>query len=208
MNLLLVDDHALFREGMKLILKSLDETVRIFEVGTWHETTIFLSHQHDAIDLVLLDLKLPDKSGLDSLIALRATNLECPIVVLSGEEDPVVVRHVIDEGAKGFIHKSASPQELILAIRAVLGGGAYVPPKVLADSNVRPLNMRAGFSLLTSRQQEVLTLLIQGLPNKVIAKKLNISDTTVKSHVTEVFSALSVNNRTEVVYAAAKAGRI
>lgn len=158
-----------------------------------------------AFDLILLDLHLPDIQGLDGLERLKVAFEESPIVVVSSEENPQRIRECIQRGAMGFVPKSSSTSELFRAMRLILDGRTYLPPSCVFVAN--PTTLKATDKVqLSPRQQEVLMKIIQGKPNKVIARELGISDQTVKSHVTAVFGALLVNNRTEAVYRAAAVG--
>jgi DNA-binding NarL/FixJ family response regulator len=197
MKVLLIDDHPLFRQGLRTLLLPLDAELEIDEAGACAEALERLATA--VYDLVLLDLKLPGQSGLDALEALREAAPAAPIVVLSGEDDPRTLRGAIDRGAMGFIPKSSTQELLIQALRLVLAKGIYLPPAALDG-------MDADLPSLTPRQLEVLRCVIQGLPNKVIARVLDISDWTVKQHVSEVLHRLGARNRTEAVYAAAKSG--
>src|SRR5689334_20600902 len=129
MNVLLIDDHVLFREGLKFLLRSLDAELEVDEAGDCAEAL-----EHAAArgyDLVLLALKLPGAAGLDALEARRDAIPSAPLVVLSGEQSPAVVRAAIERGAMGFIPKSSTPKLLIQALRLVLSRGVYLPPAVL-----------------------------------------------------------------------------
>ncbi|MEX0744566.1 MAG: response regulator transcription factor [Phycisphaeraceae bacterium] len=211
MRILLVDDHALFREGLKFLLRSLDAELELEEAGDCAQALEQASRQD--YDLVLLDLKLPGVNGMDALRALREAVPTTPLVVLSGEEDPHVVREAIERGAMGFIPKSSTPEVLIQALRLVLARGVYLPPTVL-NSRAAPApgaspqadNAAARLLGLTPRQADVLRCVIQGKPNKIIARELDISEGTVKAHLSSVMHALGAHNRTEAVYAAAKLG--
>jgi len=206
MNILLIDDHALFREGLKFLLRSLDAELVVDEAGDCAKAL-----EHAATrryDLVLLDLKMPGVAGLDALAALRDAIPAAPLVVLSGEDNPGVVRAAIERGAMGFIPKSSTPEVLIQALRLVLARGVYLPPAVLdaaADPATAP---ESGTALrgLTPRQMDVLHRVIQGKSNKVIARELDVSEGTVKAHLSSVLRALGARSRTEAVYAAAKLG--
>ena len=211
MRILLVDDHALFREGLKFLLRSLDAELELEEAGDCAQALERASRRD--YDLVLLDLKLPGVNGMDALRALREAVPAAPLVVLSGEEDPHVVREAIERGAMGFIPKSSTPEVLIQALRLVLARGVYLPRAVL-DSRAAPApaaspqadNAAARLLGLTPRQADVLRCVIQGKPNKIIARELDISEGTVKAHLSSVMHALGAHNRTEAVYAAAKLG--
>jgi DNA-binding NarL/FixJ family response regulator len=210
-HILLVDDHALFREGLKFLLRSLDGGVELDEAGDCAMALERASSRN--YDLVLLDLQLPGLKGMDALRAMREAVPNTPLVVLSGEEDPHVVRAAIERGAMGFIPKSSTPEVLIQALRLVLAHGVYLPPTVLDARPAAPSassadTQTAGGHLpgLTQRQMDVLRYVIQGKPNKVIARELDISEGTVKAHLSSVMHALGARNRTEAVYAAAKLG--
>ncbi|HEY1290575.1 MAG TPA: response regulator transcription factor [Burkholderiales bacterium] len=210
MNILLIDDHALFREGLKFLLRSLDAALEVDEAS---DCTRALEHAAKrAYDLVLLDLKMPGVAGLDALVALRDAIPEAPLVVLSGEDAPGVVRAAIERGAMGFIPKSSTPEILIQALRLVLARGVYLPPAVLdgeraaAAPEAASPGSTAALPGLTPRQMDVLRCVIRGKPNKLIARELEVSEYTVKAHLSLVMRALDARNRTEVVYAAAKMG--
>ena len=210
---LLVDDHALFREGLKFLLRGLDPGLETDEAGS-SAVALERAASHD-YDLVLLDLKLPGRNGLDALEELREAAPGVPLVVLSGEDDPQAIRVAIDRGAMGFIPKSSTPDVLIKALKLVLAHGVYLPPAALQAHNEYPTPSAAsseatsrGSALegITPRQMDVLRCIIQGKPNKVIARELGIASNTVKQHVSGVLQTLGVRNRTEAVYAAAKLG--
>jgi DNA-binding NarL/FixJ family response regulator len=213
MKILLIDDHALFREGLKFLLRSLDAALEVDEAGNCAKALEHAARR--SYDLVLLDLKMPGVEGLDALAALREAIPGVPLVVISGEDNPGVVRAAIERGAMGFIPKSSTPEVLVQALRLVLAHGVYLPPTVLdagavttaaaaavpqgAAGQATPLG-------LTARQVDVLRCVIQGKPNKIIARELDISEGTVKAHLSSVLRAFGVRNRTEAVYAAAKLG--
>lgn len=208
--ILLVDDHALFREGLKFLLRTLDAALELDEAGDCAQALERASAR--SYDLVLLDLQLPGLKGIDALLALREAIPSSPLVVLSGEEDPQIVRNAIDRGAMGFIPKSSTPEVLIQALRLVLANGVYLPRAVLDARAPAPAQApaaeggAASLPGITQRQMDVLRCVIQGKPNKVIARELNISEGTVKAHLSQVMHALGARNRTEAVYAAAKLG--
>jgi DNA-binding NarL/FixJ family response regulator len=211
MDVLVVDDHALFREGLKFLLRELDAELALDEAGDC--TSALERAAQRRYDLVLLDLHLPGLKGMDALAALREAIPATPMVVLSGEDNPAVVRAAIEAGAMGFIPKSSTREVLIQALRLVFAGGVYLPPAVLdapAAANL-PAPGAASDSPaarlgLTPRQMDVLRCVIQGKPNKSIARELDISEGTVKAHLSSVMQALGARNRTEAVYAAAKLG--
>lgn len=211
MKILLIDDHPLLRGGMRFLLRSFDADMQMDEASNGGEALALVSAQ--AYDLLLLDLKMPGLNGMDALAALRAAAPGTPLVVLSAEDDPGAVRAAIEGGAMGFIPKSSTPEVLIQALRLVLAQGVYLPPAVLeaaypASAPAQRATPAGGnaVSALTPRQLDVLRCVIKGKPNKVIARELDVSEGTVKAHLSAVFHALDVHNRTEAVYAAAKLG--
>lgn len=208
MNVLLVDDHELFRSGLKFLLADLVEDISFFEAPSC-AVAIELSAT-TRFDIVLLDLNLPGISGLDALALLRTRIEDAVIVVVSAEENREVIRRIIEAGAAGYIPKASSHAIMMAALRLVLAGGVYLPPNTLAahvPSQEPASDGRSGtFDHLTERQIETLRIAMQGKANKVIARELNISEATVKAHLSSVFRALGVKNRTEAVFAAAKIG--
>ncbi|MEI7444271.1 MAG: response regulator transcription factor [Burkholderiales bacterium] len=226
MKLLLVDDHSLFRSGLRLLLSDLDDSVSFDEAGSVEELPVDLA----APDLVLLDLNLRGVSGRPALERLRERLPDAPIVALSGEEDPELIRCVIEDGASGFIPKASTPAVMIGALRLVLAGGIYLPPAVLraapsmppavppashpADRaepgpSAHPTGTRPPMPFvagLTGRQQDVLMLAVRGKSNKQIAREFDLSEGTVKQHLSAAFRVLGVSNRTEAVYAVAELG--
>ena len=214
MNILLIDDHPLLRGGMRYLLRSLDADLEMDEAANGAQALELVAAR--SYDLVLLDLRMPGLNGMDALAALRAAAPGTPLVVLSAEDDPAVVLAAIEGGAMGFIPKSSDPEVLIQALRLVLAQGVYLPPAVLQAP--QPSQARAPSSStpgspgeamlpgLTPRQMDVLRCVIKGKQNKAIARELDVSEGTVKAHLSAVFLALGAHNRTEAVYAAAKLG--
>ena len=201
MNLLVIDDHPLFREGMKVLLRNLDADLRIDEAGDCQGALRFAGRT--PYDLVLLDLKLPGVDGMDALAAIRKEFPFTPVVVVSGEHSPPVVRQAIDRGAMGFIPKSSTPEQLVHALRQILARKVYLPEEAVAQTT-EPGD--TDIDELTPRQLEVLRNVIQGKPNKQLARELGVSTATVKSHLAAVMRALNASNRTELVYLAARKG--
>ncbi len=210
MKLLLADDHALFRQALRHILNELGPDTAIVEAESLSKA-LALAQEHPDLDLALLDLKMPDVRGIDSVHVFRQRFPALPIVVLSASEDCDDIEAVLDAGALGFVPKSSPAAVLLGALRLVLEGGVYLPPQLL--SRVAPAPRAAqptspafgGHSRvdgLTERQIEVLRLLEQGKSNKEIARDLALSEGTIKIHLAAVFRALNVRNRTEAVLAA------
>jgi DNA-binding NarL/FixJ family response regulator len=211
MKLLLADDHALFRQALRHILSELGPDTTIVDAESLGKA-LALAQEHADLDLVLLDLKMPDVQGIDSVYAFRERFPSLPIVVLSASEDCEDIEAVLDAGALGFVPKSSPAAVLLGALRLVLEGGVYLPPQLLnrVAPSPRPVMQQSNPSLsghgrvdgLTERQLEVLRLLEQGKSNKEIARDLRLSEGTIKIHLAAVFRALNVRNRTEAVLAA------
>lgn len=201
MHILIVDDHPLFREGMKILLSSLDPAVQISEAGTVADAVARTAAESP--DLVLLDMNLPGVSRLDALREVKAAYESSSVVVVSGDEDPLFVRACIDGGASGYIPKTTDSALTIQALRLVLAHGVYLPKSALARSgSSRPTAGAAWPDLpaLSERQMAVLERLLQGKPNKVIARDLNIAVGTVKAHLFAVYQALGVTSRSQAMY--------
>lgn len=208
MKFLVVEDHALTREGVRLALAALGDDVTVLDASNV-EAALASIDRHPDIDLVLLDLGLPGADGLSLLTALRRDQNTVPVVVISGADDRNHVIKALDLGASGFIPKSSSVEVMLQAVRLVLAGETYIPQQALALPLGREGNARAdrqGARDLTERQRRILTLMAQGKPNKIIAAELNISEATVKSHVTEILRVLKVTNRTQAVIVAGELG--
>lgn len=200
MKLLVIDDHPLMHEALRLVLSSVSPGAEILGAQDL-QAGLDIATRTERIDLVLLDLGLPGCSGVDALVRFRAAHPQVPVVVISGSSDRASVLSALDLGAMGFIPKTAPREVLLAALQRIAAGGIYVPAETAAESAPRD-----GSVELTGRQREVLQLLLQALPNKLIARRLEISDNTVKLHVRAVFAALGVHSRTEAVIAASRLG--
>jgi len=213
LKILIVDDHELIREAMRQVLKQLDANIEVME-GANCVDALTLADQHPDLDLILLDIQLPGTSGLEALSKFRERHPAIPVVVLSGSESRDDIMRAIDGGAMGFIPKSQPSRVMINALRLVLAGGVYLPVEFLglpAASPAAPLpnaaTVRTPADLgMTGRQSEVLALLVQGKPNKLICRDLGLAEGTVKIHVTAILRALGVANRTQAVIAVSRLG--
>ena len=212
MKFLVVDDHALVREGLRHVLESLDDRVTVLEARNATEAYA-LVEQHTDLDLVLLDLRLPGIDGYAAMQELHRRHNTLPVVILSGTEDTPSVVAALKMHAVGFIPKSSSREVMLQALRLVLSGGVYIPPQALGLAGLdglgessSPAKKSIDKLALTERQTEVLGLVAQGKPNKLIAIELNISEATVKAHVTDIMRALKVTNRAQAAVAARRLG--
>lgn len=202
METLLVEDHVMVGQALKLYLEELDSSVVVSMVGTIAEALEFVSHTED-LDLIILDYKLPGTVGLDGFEALAAAVPDVPIVFLSGNMHRNEVLRAIEAGAFGVIPKNLSAEVMINALKLVLSGEKYLPAMILSDfDESRPVSPEKGkgpLSDLTLRQREVMELLMQGLPNKKIAESLGVEEVTVKLHLSKIFKKFGVSNRTQAV---------
>ncbi len=215
MKVLLVDDHALIREAMRGVLRDLRGDSEVLEAADCAAAMV-LVEQHQDLSLILLDLQLPDRDGLDVLVELRQRYPAVAVVMLSALNDRDTVVKALDAGAMGFIPKTQSREVLLGALRLVLAGGVYIPPQALGQASPgveRPAAPAASAPRLTpaelgltQRQVEVLALMMQGKSNKLICRALDLAEPTVKNHVSAILKALEVTNRTEAVLAVAGLG--
>jgi len=224
MKILIADDHRLVIEAVKAKLSELEPGIEFVLAMSVDE---LLAGATDDLDLALIDLNMPGADGQAHIDKIRQRHPAVPVIVLSGYEDPAIMRSALERGVLGFIPKAYSPDVMLSAVRLVLAGGVYVPPMMLTavpPGIVAGMAQQAGTetlvrgggnggsggtqtlehlrSVLTERQVEVLQLLSQGKPNKLIGRSLGISEGTVKIHLAAIFRALNVRNRTEAVVAA------
>lgn len=207
MKILVVDDHPLIQEALQHVLTALDPALELLQAHDASEAHAALSRDPDA-DLIILDLTLPGCDGFVLLEELRREWPGMPVLVLSATHDRATVEHALDLGAMGFIPKTANTRVLLDALRLVLSGGVYVPTDAPGISGaVRPRPVLKPEQLgLTLRQADVLKLLVEGKPNKLICRDLRLSEGTVKVHVSAILRALNVRNRTQVVIELARRG--
>jgi len=212
LRLLVVDDHPLFRVGLWHLLNQLADNIQIVEASNVEQAKAQLVDGSD-FDIVLVDLLMPGMEGFENLREICQMVAQTPVVVVSVKERAEDVRGAIDAGAMGYIPKSSSPQVLVQALKLVLSGGVYLPPHLLGVAHsvsdawtetreaVEPA-LNGPLGRLTPRQRQVLSLLAEGKSNKEIASELGLAAGTVKIHVSSIFKALNVNNRTLAVIAA------
>ena len=201
---IVADDHPLFRTAIKEALTTQEGQTRFLEANSLESLQRLVDENHD-VDLVLLDLHMPGVTGFAGLIYLGKRCPSVPVVIISANEDPVVIRRALDHGAAGFIPKSSSMDTIREAIAAVLMGEIWSPPlsrSNLPGSQASEMEMAERMAQLTPQQFKVLMMMSQGLLNKQIGYELSVSEATVKAHVTAIMSKLGVNNRTQAVLAA------
>jgi DNA-binding NarL/FixJ family response regulator len=212
MKVLIVDDHVLIREALRGVLKEMREDSEILEAPDSRQAMQCLEGNPD-LELILLDLYLPDRSGFDILVELREHWPAISVVVLSASIDRDDITRALDLGALGFIPKSARREVMLSAFRLIFSGGIYVPPEIFGTTQSIPcVRAQTGHPPsapelgLTQRQLEVLLLMMQGKSNKAICRVLDLAEPTVKNHVTAILRALKASNRTEAVIAAGALG--
>jgi DNA-binding NarL/FixJ family response regulator len=198
MKILIVDDHPLFRAGFHAVLENSALGANILSVAGLAEALDFLKHDSD-IALVLLDVHLSGEDGFRALTVIGERYPTTACIMISGDEQDSIASRALKAGASGFIPKSFTAQQMLNAIQRVLRGDLFVPEKARL-SRAEPA------SNLTLRQMEVIEMLGRGLSNKEIARALQVAERTVKAHVTAVFEALNVKNRTQAVIAAHRLG--
>lgn len=213
MRALLIDDHLMFSQSLRFLLEDLDPELTCESAGTIADAVA----RPGPFDFILLDYSLPDSQGTSGLTRVLQAHDEATVVMLSGDVRAGLVHELVEAGAAGFVPKSSDMDTLLLALRTMLAGGVYLPPYAL---NATPGQAAAPFvpsrrasdmppeapPPLSPRQLECLLKLVQGKPNKAIARELDLGESTVKTHLAAAFKALGVNNRAEAVFKAAALG--
>ena len=210
MKVLLIDDHPLILAAMQAVIGGLGEDIAVTGAQSAEQARACLGDAAD-FDLALLDLVLGDADGFELLAEMRRDHPQVPVVILSASENAGDVVRALDLGAMGFVPKRASTEALVQALRTVMSGGLFIPQHLFGPNKGRPAASGAAPGLpaskaaslaqlgLTPRQHDVLSGLLKGLPNKLIARELNVSVDTVKDHVASVLRALNVTSRTQAV---------
>lgn len=213
MRILLADDHAMVRDGLVPFLERLQPGAAVVEAGSFPEAQAAV-RAHADIGLAILDLYMPGMNGLEGLSALRAEFPTLPIVILSGSTKPEDALQAIETGACGFVPKTMRGETILGVLRLVLSGEKYIPPFLFdyrdsaAQQPAQPAAANPGSPLaqLTPRERDILEMIVDGAPNKVIARELNLQEVTVKAHLRNMFRKLDVANRTEAARIALLAG--
>ena len=209
MHVLIVDDHPLFRQGLRALLSALDPSLEAVDVSTVSNVQALHSSGYRP-ELVLLDMNLPGISKLEALHDIKALFESACVVVVSADEDPVLIRQAIEAGAAGYIPKTTDAAVTVQALRLVLSNGIYLPAIALdaplESSSAGRSSIGPGTRDFSPRQRAVLRCLLQGKANKVIARELDMAEGTVKAHLWAVYQALGVNSRTQAMYRAHELG--
>lgn len=207
MKFLIADDHPLFRDALKRAVSSLFPSASLAEADTTAALQTLLEQISDP-DLLLLDLHMPGASGFSGLVHVRARHPSLPVIVVSGNEEPGVMRRAIAHGASGYIPKSSSLDEMAQAIQQVLDGEVWLPKSARGAQATHLAADEADIARrlreLTPQQFRVLMMLADGLLNKQIAYELGVSEATIKAHMTAILKKLGASNRTQAVVAAAR----
>ena len=205
--IIVADDHPLFRDALRQAIETLDEKYEVRMAGDFEAVEAQVG-ETGQIELVLLDLNMPGNNGLSGLLRLRTAQPGIPVVIVSANEEPGIVRRSLEIGASGYIPKSSTAEQMRSAIRAVLEGEVWVPDSL----DLNGTDDREGSELiqrlqtLTPQQNKVLSMLGEGLLNKQIAYELGVSEATVKAHVSAVLLKLGVDSRTQAVIALGRLG--
>jgi DNA-binding NarL/FixJ family response regulator len=205
---LIIDDHPMFREAMQIAVRTVYPKAEIHEATDIEGALDMIAGLRRGYDLALLDLTMPGTTGFDGLLLIRTRFPRLPILIVSGLDDPRVIREALSYGISGFVSKSAKKAELANAITTVISGAVYLPDwfersasRVASAENA---DLIARLGSLTPQQMRVLQMLRLGKLNKQIAHELDVGETTVKAHVSEILRKLNVFSRTQAVIEASK----
>ncbi len=227
MKILIADDHELFLKGLEFILQENLQNVEITSAQSYTDIFTVLK-QNENFDLVITDLAMPGANWLEAITKIHQTLPETPIIIISAVFDKEILQQTLDIGVSGYIPKTASNTLIISAINLVLAGGVYIPHELLYSTKtpisqekqkeyIAPLktlekmttnSMETTTKGLTERQIDIVKCIAEGLSNKQIAYKLNLTEGTVKVHITVILKILNVKNRTAAIIEAAKRGYI
>jgi len=206
MRILIADDHDLVRDTIEEFLKRLAQDLHVLHAANLSQA-LDLLRKAEALDLVLLDLRMPGMNGLAGLKAVQASRADVPIVILSGETSPDIIRNALQAGAAGFLPKTMRGTAMLNALRLILAGERYIPDIMVAEQSA-PAEEGGGPgpTSLTPREREVIGLLVQGLSNKEIGHRLGIEVVTVALHLRSIYRKLGVTSRTQAVRMAMEQG--
>ena len=209
MKVLITDEQSLFRDGLSLRLKQINQDIHILQSANLIEMQKLLSKEPD-IDILILDIDLAELSATEVINKIKTTAPNTKIVAISASEDTRNIRKILSNGVKGYIPKKSDSNILSGALKLILDGGTYIPLAMLENNidynkNIQQHSLKKN---LTNRQSQVLDLIAQGKSNKQIAYDMGVSEATVKLHINALLRSLKVNNRTQAVITAQKLGLI
>lgn len=214
MQILLADDHAMVRDGLVPFLERIEPGTTVIEAASFTEA-LTAAKATAGLGLVILDLYMPGMNGLAGLTTLRAEFPDLPIVILSGSTKPEDAFSAIEHGANGYVPKTMRGETIIGVLRLVLSGEKYIPPFLFDHREAAPtaggpsahkIDPNSPLAQLTPRERDILNMIVDGAPNKVIARALDLQEVTVKAHLRNMFRKLGVANRTEAARVALVAG--
>lgn len=202
---IVADDHPLFRNAICQVLQTLDENSDIVEAQDMASLQIKLA-DHPDTDLVLLDLHMPGAHGFSALAYVKGQFPDLPVLVVSANEKPEIMQRAVEFGSKGFLPKSSDIEKIQKAIQSALSGNVWLPEQATESTPVSEdeCKLMEGIASLTPQQYLVLTMLAEGLLNKQIAYELDVTEATIKAHMTAIFRKLGVRSRTQAVLAISK----
>ncbi len=200
-NIVIADDHPLFRNALCQAVKQVVKDANILECDSIDSLESLLAQQSE-VDLILLDLRMPGANGFSGLVLIRGQYPDIPVVVISASDDYSIVQRAIEYGISGFIPKASDLSQIATALQSILDGSLWLPTHLpqRADNAEREFAQR--LKTLTPQQLRVFMMLTKGLLNKQIAGEVNVSEATVRTHMTAIFRKLGVRNRTQAVLAA------
>ncbi len=207
MKILIADDHALFRDGLSLQLEKISPQAVINQAANFSQA-LKLAEDSSDIDLIIIDLDMPDMRWEDGLKEIKEKAQKSKIVVISASENTRDIKKVIEMGVSGYIPKRSETKILLSALKLVMEGGTYLPPSVIENHTSESERAGRGSKVLTPRQSEVLQYVAEGLSNKQIAYKMGVSEATVKLHINALLRAVGATNRTQALIIAQKMGLI
>ncbi len=205
MKIVLADDHGLIRELVAKAVKALDDNVEVLHAEDVARA-LELAAGEKSIDIVVMDLRMPGMNGLTGLRQMLQLRPDVPVVILSGEKDPEMIRAALNAGASGFIPKTTRVAAMVNALRMILSGDRYVPFDVLVPGVQSDPGAAPGLDSLTPRELDILKNLVKGQSNKEIGKLLGLEEVTVAAHLRSIFKKLDVRNRTQAVRVATLVG--
>lgn len=195
---MLVDDHALIREGIKQLLE-FDGSIDVIEQAS-DGAECLEKLQHVQPDILLLDINMPNVNGIEVLEEIKKKNIPVKVLMLTVHSEAEYLVQAVDIGANGYILKDSGSEELKKAIQSVMDGDSYIQPSLIPSLNSRLVNRdidKEKIAALTKREMEILTQIAGGMFNKEIAMNLNISERTVKNHISNIFKKIDVSDRTQ-----------
>ena len=208
MKVLITDEHSLFRDGVSLRLKQINQDITILQTSNLEDMQKTLSREAN-IDILILDIDLANSNITETINKIKTASSNTKIVAISSSEDTRDIKKILAFGVKGYIPKRSDGNILSGALKLILDGGTYIPPEMI--ENIGDLSYHLNIPLkknLTNRQSQVLDLIAQGKSNKQIAYDMGVSEATVKLHINALLRSLKVNNRTQAVVTAQKMGLI